>query len=257
MIIYFSGTGNTRRVAEALAAALSDNHLHELSPEELRNPASFCDMPVGEERVVWCFPVYSWGVPPVVVNFLKRFKAAAPFADALHHMVATCGDDIGRTDRQWRRIMASRGLRTGGAYAVQMPNTYVLMKGFDVDSPEVTKGKLKASAEAVKAIAASIEEGGPDILIPGKFPGIKTSVIYPWFKRFAMSPKPFHATAACVGCGICSRTCPMQNITPDSDDTPRWGKACALCLRCYHTCPRRAVAYGHATDGKGQKQVYK
>ena len=33
---------------------------------------------------------------------------------------------------------------------------------------------------------------------------------------------------------------------------PHWGNRCAMCLRCYHSCPRNAVAYGKATAGKGR-----
>lgn len=38
--------------------------------------------------------------------------------------------------------------------SVIMPNTYVLMKGFDVDTPEVADAKLKAMPDRVAHIAA-------------------------------------------------------------------------------------------------------
>lgn len=66
-----------------------------------------------------------------------------------------------------------------------------------------------------------------------------------------MSPKPFRHTEKCTSCGLCSRSCPMENIAMKPGG-PEWGKHCALCLRCYHICPTHAVAYGKATDGKGQ-----
>ena len=121
--------------------------------------------------------------------------------------------------------------------------------------------KLNAMPEQVKAIAARISDAGAaplPLLVRGAWPRIKSSVIRPLFERFAMSPAPFHVNGGCTGCGLCARSCPMNNISmlsTDNDATarPHWGKNCALCLRCYHICPRRAVAYGrHATDGKGQ-----
>ncbi|MDE6135501.1 MAG: EFR1 family ferrodoxin, partial [Muribaculaceae bacterium] len=70
---------------------------------------------------------------------------------------------------------------------------------------------------------------------------------------FGMSPRPFRSNEGCIGCGKCAQACPMQNIRM-TDSRPGWSKTCAMCLRCYHICPRRAVAYGSSTDGKGQWQ---
>ncbi|MCM1067652.1 MAG: EFR1 family ferrodoxin [Muribaculaceae bacterium] len=253
MILYFSGTGNTRHVAQLLSTRLVDSNLCRISADMLRDPAAaLIDAPAGDKRVIWAFPTYSWGVPPVVLELIRLCRFGSAAKAATHFMLTTCGDDMGRADRQWRKAIAARGLTAGGAYAVQMPNTYVCMKGFDVDSPDLAAAKISRAAEAVDTIARSIESGGPDILIPGKFAGIKTAVVYPWFCRFEMSPKPFSVHEGCISCGRCAAGCPMQNITMLSG-RPAWGDKCALCLRCYHVCPRHAVAYGKTTEGKGQQ----
>ena len=252
MIICFSGTGNTRRVAQALGSLLGETDIREMTASMLRHPeAAEIALSPGDSRVIWAFPTYSWGVPPVVAELMKRFNAGAGVADATHLMLTTCGDDVAYADRQWRRIMRRRGFATGGAFGVCMPNTYVCMKGFDVDSREVADRKLAAMPDAVKEIAHAIATGGPDILPRLSWSAIKTYVIYPSFARFAMSAKPFRVTGGCTGCGTCSRKCPMDNISM-RDGTPQWGDRCALCLKCYHICPRHAIAYGSATEGKGQ-----
>ena len=137
-----------------------------------------------------------------------------------------------------------------------MPNTYTLMKGFDVDTPDLAARKLSEAVGRVRDIAAAIKNDGPSELVRGSFPWVKSAVIYPWFVRFAMSPKPFHAKGGCISCGLCARGCPMRNIRMVGE-TPVWGNNCALCLRCYHYCPRNAVAYGDKTVGKGQWQCPK
>ncbi len=252
MIVFFSGEGNTRYVASMLAERLSGECLHELSPAELLAPEGCAlSMPVGDTRLIWAFPTYSWGIPPVVANYIKCFRAGRGVAEATHIMLTTCGDDMAYTDRQWRRLSDKRDFATAGAYAVIMPNTYTLMKGFDTDTPEVAAAKLAKVPEAVEAIVASIENSGEDILVRGRFSWIKSAVIYRWFCRYAMSSKPFRSTEGCISCGKCARFCPTANITM-ADGRPQWGSHCALCLRCYHTCPRHAVAYGKATIGKGQ-----
>ncbi len=252
MIIYFSGTGNSRAVARQLSQALHTETV-ELTGPLLTSPSDhpLSYAPDSRQPIVWVFPVYSWGVPPVVVRFIN--ECVIDGADrAVHHLVVTCGDDAGLTASQWRRLISNRGWQTGSATSVIMPNTYVLMKGFDTDPAQLRDEKLAAApamtAEAARRIAAGEDD---DMIVRGRFPGFKSRVIYPWFKRFAMSPRPFHALDSCILCGKCAACCPTDNIEM-KDGRPAWGSDCALCLRCYHTCPVHAVAYGKATHDKGQ-----
>ena len=62
------------------------------------------------------------------------------------------------------------------------------------------------------------------------------------FNTFLMSPKPFHATEACIACKKCEKVCPVNNIKVT--DRPVWGDNCTQCLACYHICPVHAVEYG-------------
>lgn len=251
MIIVFSGTGNSLRIADTLSDRLGD--------KVVRLQRKGIDFPPDDRgRIIWVFPVYSWGVPPVVLNWMESLEI--PGADsATHHAVMTCGDDCGLAGRMWRKAAEKRGWKTGEIFSVQMPNTYVLMKGFDVDSRRLTAEKLAKSETRVAYIAKELKHAKPgekfEDVVRGSFPWIKTKIIYPWFVKFDMSPKPFHCTDDCTGCGTCSRVCPMQNITME-DNRPHWGSDCALCLGCYHACPHHAVAYGKITRHKGQKTVF-
>ncbi len=244
MIAVFSGTGNSMHVARLLQERLGDE-IVEL-PCDVDTPA--------DGRLIWVFPIYSWGLPPVVKKCMAN---AAPGGGLPAFMVATCGDDIGRADRHWAKQAEARGYCAMGAFSVQMPNTYVLMKGFDVDPLELAKQKIKDSTPRVQIIADAIRTAcdtgipAPNDVVPGSFAAIKSGIIYPWFKRFAMSPDPFFADSHCCGCGVCARNCPLENITM-TESHPEWGKNCTLCLRCYHICPTHAVCYTTATRGKGQ-----
>lgn len=250
MILYFSGTGNTAFAVRLLADRLGDGQIVQIDSRMLRHPEQYVLEPEGG-RVVWAFPTYSWGVPPVVVDFMRKVTLGDSAFSADHYMLTTCGDDMGYADRQWWKTMQGRNLTAKSAFALRMPNTYVCMKGFDVDSPDVERRKLREAPEAADRIADAILRGKGDILVRESFSWIKTYVVYPWFRRFAMSPRPFHASADCIGCGRCAASCPLSNIKMDGK-TPVWGDRCALCLRCYHICTAHAVEYGRTTAGKGQ-----
>lgn len=248
MIAVFSGTGNSLAVARRISEILGDGITH-IAPGTILAP--------GSERIIWVFPVYSWGLPPVVDDFIA---AQTALAGRPHYCVLTCGDDVGLADRRWRRAVERRGATDIRACrSVQMPNTYVCMKGFDVDSPELAQSKVEASGAAVDTICRDIEAGAADSKVTrGAFAWIKTAVIYPWFRRHCMSPRRFRTSDGCTACGLCARSCPLGNITLDGAPggrSPAWHDRCTLCLRCYHICPHHAVHYGRATRGKGQKHV--
>lgn len=243
MIIWFSGTGNSRLVAEGLSDCLRDSSLVRINADA----PDVLSVPEGES-VIWVFPVYSWGVPPVVRKYIRRLTING---GARHFMVCTCGDDCGLTYDMWRKLIRRRGWCAGGGFSVEMPNTYVSLPGFDVDSPEVVRKKLDACGERIKIVGRAIRVGSRiDTTVRGKFAWFKTRIIYPFFMRFLMSPKPFHYTDACVECGKCVRICPLGNIVMEKAG-PKWGKDCAGCLACYHVCPHYAVQYGKRTRGKG------
>ena len=255
MILYFSGTGNSRFVAMQLAQ-LSGDSCQPLVPT-LRGGS--LSLGPDECRLVWVFPVYSWGVPPYVREIIQTINLDC-HSSVTMHAVMTCGDDCGMADRMWRRDVIARGWKDGAVCSVQMPNNYVAMKGFDVDPKIVEKQKLADAPARINEVAAKIIESerlGISLtdVVRGSWAKIKTGIIYPWFVRHAMSPSRFKATDRCIGCRKCAKTCPLNNITmtdTNSKSRPQWGNDCAGCLGCYHICPVRAVAYGSDTRDKGQ-----
>lgn len=176
--------------------------------------------------------------------------------DCPHYMVATCGDDIGLAHREWRRAITRRGWRACSAFSVQMPNTFVAMKGFTLDPEPVAKAKLEASRDRVAHIIEQISnnpDSTADDVVTGKWAWLKTKIINPLFVTFVQTPRPFYADESCKSCGRCARNCPVRTITMENG-RPEWKGDCVLCMRCYHYCPSHSIHYGSATNGKGQYQ---
>ena len=131
MIVYFSGTGNSKYVARLLALHLADPRIVEINAAAIaRNRLEGL---ARAERIVWVCPIYSWGLPPVVSRFMRNvaLDPALP-----HFLVVTCGDDTGNVDSQWRSLMSARQLDARGCWSVTMPNTYVTLPGFDTAKAE-------------------------------------------------------------------------------------------------------------------------
>ena len=139
MILYFSGTGNSKYVAEKLA---------ELLGEELFNIEGSHRLPmmVDDEPLGIVFPVYAWGLPRIVADYFsnKRFvegtlTKGSNITNKFVWTVMTCGDDMGYAD-----VILEKNIKrtVNAAYSLQMPNTYVSLPGFDIDSPELACKKI-------------------------------------------------------------------------------------------------------------------
>lgn len=246
MICYFSGTGNTRLVAEALGALLDDA----ITPITTASPT------IEDVTLGLVFPIYAWGMPEIFAKWLKDVKISAQVSYI--YMVCTCGDDIGCTDKTLRKSLLIHHQRSlQAAFSLRMPNTYVSLPGFDVDSEALAEQKLAVAREELKVITEHIRLRHQIVQVePGRFPRLKTYLLRPFFNRFLLSDKPFSATPDCITCRTCERVCPVQNIAFTSS-RPEWGGRCTGCLACYHHCPKHCIHYGKKTYGKGQYKVPK
>ncbi len=249
MIFYFSGTGNSRWVAETLAQKL-DEHLVPISEAFANNQYEY-SLADGES-VGFVFPTYSWGPAPVMVEFIKRMSLRGYDDSTFVYMVTTCGDDVGLSVAMWQEALGD--IKGCAAYSVQMPNNYILLPGFDVDGKELEETKKRAAVKQLESIAHHLKRKRYAVdVVEGAFAWVKSRLIYPWFKRYSMTDKKFVVAAdRCTHCGACVKNCPMNNITLKASELPKWHGTCAMCLACIHRCPTRAIDYAHATQKKGR-----
>lgn len=251
MIFYFTGTGNSKYAASQLAARLNDR-LVAIADAMSRDKYAYTLSP--SEPIGFVFPTYSWGPAPLMLEFMRHLQLTNYNPDDNYcYMATTCGDDIGESVDIWRKALPS-GIKGNAAFSIQMPNNYILLPGFDVDPKKLEQEKIANSDARIEGIANRIIARDEVVdVVTGSFKWVKSRVILPLFKKYAMSDKPFHTDEAlCNACQLCVRSCPMHNITADSCGRPVWHHHCAMCLSCIHRCPVRAINYGKITLKKGR-----
>ena len=248
MIYYFTATGNSGYVAEQLGRELEEVTFFMNSSA----PGVF-----EGESLGFVFPVYSWGVPPNIGKFIlslpESLRHQIEVGQIYVWVVMTCGDEVAMAPEMITRILGKIGLKPASIWSVIMPNNYVILPGFDVDPADVEKNKLTDAPSRIMEIAGGLRMKRKCVDVTrGGMPRLKSSLVYPLFKRWGIFTSKWHSTDACISCGICVRSCPQDNVVLNESGRPVWGKNCCSCLACYHSCPSHAVQYGKETRKKGQ-----
>ena len=245
MIVYFSGTGNSRYAAEFLAHQLNDTVLdagRRIKAEDRGGLHS-------ENPWVFVAPTYAWQMPHVFEEYLK----AVTFTGSREaYFVLTCGSEIGDAGSYAETLCKEKGLEYRGIQAVVMPENYITM--FDVPSAEECAAMMERAQPVLQQTAEQIKQGEA-------FPKRKVSVtdrkrsgiVNKAFYRMFVKAKDFYATDVCTGCGYCQEVCPLNNIHL-ADGKPVWDQKCTHCMACICGCPAEAIEYGKISRGKVRYQ---
>ena len=247
MIFYFSGTGNSFWAAKKLADSFGEQLIPITEALKENNNKEY-HLSKGESFGI-VFPIYSWGPPQLVSEFLKKIRLSE--TPEYSYFVCTCGDDTGKVTEVLQKNVQKK-LKFQAGYSIIMPNTYVCMSGFDVDSKQEEERKLQEAEVRIRQVTDLLSKRTKEFdCNEGSMPWVKTYIIRPLFNRFFIAPQKFRVSSECISCGKCVKVCPLHNISM-CNKRPAWDKNCTMCLACYHSCPKHAVEYGNETKEKGQ-----
>ena len=121
MILYFSATGNSRYVAALLARELDGQPVMDMSPYMRPGAERLTVTLTGGERLLFVFPVHSWGLPKYLAGVLASMdvRGYVPGQNYVG-LLATCGDDAGRLYRMWSETVSRAGLQADAGFTVFM-----------------------------------------------------------------------------------------------------------------------------------------
>lgn len=240
MILYFSGTGNSRYTAERIGHGLEDETLDLF--EKIRD-RDYSTVSSARPWVV-VVPTYAWRIPRIVQNWLSHTRLQGS-RDI--YFVMTCGGDIGNAGSYCEKLCRARKLNYRGCMEIVMPENYIAM----FDAPQREEA-LAIIQRAGKRIDEAIQYIRNEKIFPAKAAGLKgrlnsgivNDIFYPAF----VHAKKFYATDGCISCGKCEKVCPLNNIQLQKG-RPVWGKDCTHCMACISRCPKEAIEYGKHTKG--------
>lgn len=240
-MVCFSQTGNTRRVAEAMAAAFrAAGHTPQIVSLKEATPQHATTgnlLGIGT-------PCLSSQAPTP----MKAFLRSLPQLDGRRAFVfATSGGAPGRVSYDLTRLLRDRGAEVVGGFLTrgEVHHPAPCLTGRMAGRPNEedladARGFAAAVAEHVSSgRAGPVDIGRPDAFRPGRgFYDLVAAISTDGFLRF-MLPEPETDPARCNQCGWCVRQCPTQNIVLEPH--PVLADRCIRCYRCTTGCPQEAL----------------
>lgn len=241
MILYFSGTGNSRYVAQAISAIIQDeiislnNYIKRDSKDIIKSDAP----------LVFVTPTYAWRIPRVV----ERFISKAHFeGNNKAYFILTCGEDTGNSVQYVKKLCKEKKFEFMGFASVVMPENYIAL--FDVPGKAQANIIINSAAIIIENIANYIKKNLPLPAEKVSFKGkVMSGMVNPIFYLVCVKSKKFYTTEKCNYCKKCAELCPLNNVN-FAEDKPHWGKTCTHCMACICGCPNAAIEYGRHTVNK-------
>lgn len=131
MILYFSGTGNSRYVAHKIAQELNDELI---SINQLIKKGKTDELMSIDKPFVFVCPTYAWRLPIVVTYFIKNTKF---LGSNKVYFVMTCGRDTAKAINYIQRLCKYKEWQLKGMAEIKVPENYIAL--FSVPDKEISK----------------------------------------------------------------------------------------------------------------------
>lgn len=232
ILFYFSGTGNTKLVANKIAKDL------DIEIKSMEENLNFLDYIKEKETVIIMYPVY-YSTPPIIVrDFIKKHEV--------------CFEN-----KQVMSIVSQMGFSGDGAYVLNeyLPPSSKLIYSRHINMPSNISNlpviaywekifcNLKINHALKKAKKISSEIKNNNLITQGntKF-GNKLGLSQ---RKGGLAKENKNRSSvwiddSCIGCGICEESCPVNNFYIDNNKAESKG-LCILCTRCENLCPEKSI----------------
>lgn len=226
MILYFSGTGNSLAVARQLAEQLNEQLMPLVEAVNV-------DL-TKEKRIGLIFPTYDFNLPPAMPEMISRLEISPK---SYVFTVVTCGSMAGNCIWVLRRMLREKGIELSYSHKVSVPDNSALAFG---RNPNKQLGKFERVPARMEQIIRELQAESHTLhyswfsllsWLLGR-PAVERGMIH------CLSPKVY--ADKCIGCEICVKVCPMDNITM-TDKKAVIGNNCTVCFACVHACPQHAM----------------
>lgn len=235
-IYYFTGTGNSLKIAKDLSQRLDECELIPIAKNVHQK-----DIISRSEKVGIVCPLYFGGLPEIVVDFLEKITFEK--TKYIFSVVSRGTARIRGALSQINKLLKEKKKDLNAGFYTYMPGNYII--NYDIIPNErqqflfqKTNRKINRIAQIIKNNKYKIEK---EMYLRGAL------VLNNRFRQKVNNcDDKFMVNENCNSCGICKKICPINNIIIINGN-PHWQHRCQLCLACIHFCPQEAIQYGTET----------
>lgn len=254
LIIYYSGTGNSRKVSEWLEAQAAKSGMKtHIAAYNKFEPSDISDFS-GKTLVGFFSATHGFNLPHSFIRFLihfKLFKGADIFIGNTRAGMKLSKLFLpglsGIALYLGALIMWLKGYKVKALYPVDLPSNWIsLHPGL---KPKVIDSMVDHYKKLVHGFGEKVFSGKRTyfrafVLFPLDILVAPVAVAYYFVGRFVLA-KTFVANFNCDNCGVCYTQCPTKSIVV-KNDRPYWKFTCESCMHCMNYCPRRAIETAHS-----------
>ena len=232
--IYLSGSGNTKHIVTLL--------LNELGNAGICAPIESDDVKKALEgdEIIIAYPTMFSNIPYLVRDFINSHQET--WKGKKIFLITTMGLFAGDGTGCAARLLKKYGAMITGGLQIVMPDSIGDCKALK-KSKENNKEIIKKADQRVVEAVKSIKEGKypqEGLSFAAHLAGLFGQRLWFYNKTTGYTDKVKINPDKCVGCGICAKNCPTQNIKIEDGKAVSSDK-CTMCYRCVNYCPKQAI----------------
>ena len=229
-LIYFSGTGNTKRTLDFARKEIPfESDVYNVITDEVVDLSKY-------DYLFVFYPIYGFNCPKPVIDYVKKIRRndkeipAIVIKNSGEHLFWNNGSSL-----LLRRLLKKRNVILKSEYHYLMPYSFIFRHtdymAYRMD--KVMQGLMKLD----------IKDFFDEKYVPIK--RFFLDSLFAWMLRIQWWGGRFNGrfykidNTKCVKCMQCVNNCPAHNISL-KDDKFKFGKKCLMCQRCSMYCPKDA-----------------
>ncbi len=236
LICYFSGTGNTKKVATCFGEALKNLKVDVV----LHNIDDGCNVDFSDVDMLGvAYPIHAFNAPSIVIDFAKKLKKQE--RETRLFIIKTSGEPLALNNIsscKLKSILKKRNFVLTNEYHYVMPYNMIFRH-----SDSMAYRMWKVASQIIPLDCKDMVDGKSVKLRYFPFSRVLAGMfrIEHWGGRF--NGKKYKVNENCVHCQMCVKRCPTHNITFENGEF-HFGKNCLMCVRCSFNCPKNAIKIG-------------